>query len=845
MNRIWFLTLLLIYFSPLIAMDEPEQPLFLDCLGTDIRADLLPKYVASARQSVTDNRGDVIAEQVRSAKAYKVLLKQRYSTDITKRDAAFIDIMLQQTRANPPPPKNSSCLPNRVCLTAFFNPELLRSEFGNPEIRASRIAEFRELPHKEKNESIVQVMRLCPSLVVTKGLLDAGASPNACARASGYSLLRLAVEAQRLPVSEKKQLVTMLTQTATLNPDVADKHEITPLMRAASLGDVDATEAIVMAHANVNAMDRSYNTVLGIAAHTGNQAIVEQLLAKHPNIYLCNPYHFSNNVLAQAVKGPDESKIVPTLQKLVRARHSHGDINKVRELEYFADVALIEAARLGRTDAINFLMHMPGISFDTFEKSPPFFNPDVSVAGTHDHSALTASLDHGFFDITLLLLENAPDVPKYSLSLAKDNREKALRLAVHLRAHLDEKNEPQRCNKLDRIIDHILETELVPLADSICLPACLEAASMNHQGLLKKLIDHAKAKDPLLVETALFTASVQGNATAISALLEYWMAHEETRDKKVLVNATDMNRETALHKAIIAAGVDDMKTAQITMKNNAPVVADTRHSDVKAIEVLLKNDANIFQTNKWGQSVFHKVVINSDATIRTVLLKMFADAISSGELVTALINAASFDTGDTPLLVACALPGRLETAKQLIALGAQVNQANKRGETPLFKATAHFQVDVVRILLEAGADPNAKNLSGCGPLTKAAGANPYKEHEITNAQEIIRLLEQYGATFDDFKDSMLRNAARNGNTQLAQNLLKSGANILSGSSSFGNTALHQAAKNGHVDTVEFLLEHMDPYVPNAAGFTAMELAVAHDATTEMIETFLFHKNTKP
>jgi len=84
--------------------------------------------------------------------------------------------------------------------------------------------------------------------------------------------------------------------------------------------------------------------------------------------------------------------------------------------------------------------------------------------------------------------------------------------------------------------------------------------------------------------------------------------------------------------------------------------------------------------------------------------------------------------GDTALHVAAAAYDvALVTA--LVASGADVTAANRRGATPLHYAAdgspnsaawnPAAQAATVRILIEAGADPNAKDKSGVAPIHRA------------------------------------------------------------------------------------------------------------------------------
>jgi hypothetical protein len=84
--------------------------------------------------------------------------------------------------------------------------------------------------------------------------------------------------------------------------------------------------------------------------------------------------------------------------------------------------------------------------------------------------------------------------------------------------------------------------------------------------------------------------------------------------------------------------------------------------------------------------------------------------------------------GDTALHIAAAAH-RPQIAKALIAAGASIAAANRRGATPLHYAAdsqpglarwdPRAQAATIAVLLEAGADPNAADKSGTTPLHRA------------------------------------------------------------------------------------------------------------------------------
>src|SRR3977135_488659 len=68
-----------------------------------------------------------------------------------------------------------------------------------------------------------------------------------------------------------------------------------------------------------------------------------------------------------------------------------------------------------------------------------------------------------------------------------------------------------------------------------------------------------------------------------------------------------------------------------------------------------------------------------------------------------------------------------------VAAGADVNQAQPDGATPLHWAVYHVDRELVATLLKRGAKPNVVNKYGASPLTEAV--------RVANAELVARLLE--------------------------------------------------------------------------------------------------------
>ena len=145
--------------------------------------------------------------------------------------------------------------------------------------------------------------------------------------------------------------------------------------------------------------------------------------------------------------------------------------------------------------------------------------------------------------------------------------------------------------------------------------------------------------------------------------------------------------------------------------------------------------------------------------------------------------------GDTILLFASSRD-RIEIVKLLLQSGAEPNLVNTySGSTPLHLASSYGYTDIVRLLLEAGANPNITNGNGNTPLHLASSSG---------YTDIVRLLLETGAN-PNIRD-------RNGNTPLIS-----------------------ASSRDRIEIVKMLLEHgVDPSIRNNDGESAYDLAIEFD-----------------
>jgi ankyrin repeat protein len=292
--------------------------------------------------------------------------------------------------------------------------------------------------------------------------------------------------------------------------------------------------------------------------------------------------------------------------------------------------------------------------------------------------------------------------------------------------------------------------------------------------------------------SALMLAAKSGSNATVKLLLEKGAATS--------INSKDKKGETALIHAILGHGlfrsnwipIDIVKTLvaagadvnSVDSEGKSGLMYATSDSmQEEVVKFLIESGARVNEVDSDGHSVLMRAA--KTASINDLQALLQAGARSS-------INLKD-NKGETALTYAVSQYHGLVTSvtKILIEAGANVNDANPDGKTPLMSATQKNSWQVVQQLLSAGASVNAKDDKGRTALM-------YIQHVDESALLLVNVLIGAGATVNASDENGLTPLmiatlnARSGYLEVVRALLQSGAAV-NAKQNNGMTALMYAA----------------------------------------------------
>jgi len=359
---------------------------------------------------------------------------------------------------------------------------------------------------------------------------------------------------------------------------------------------------------------------------------------------------------------------------------------------------------------------------------------------------------------------------------------------------------------------------------------------------------------------ALFEAVKEADVEKVKLLIAEG-ANVDTKRRDITTKEDEKNSDdTPLYYAVDSNNMDLVRLlveagADVNAGSWPPLFGAVDKNNTAIAEYLIDHGANINlyplggSLEGWGPLQETAVISNSIEMAKLLIAKggdinsEIYPALNSAiyekrkDLAELLIQrGADVNTidkwGHTPLYFALVRYDDLDIMNILIANGAEVDIKHPGGETVLMSAAKAGRTEAVKLLLEAGANVNAKNDRGQTALHRMLDTRNSDYNNSLQLKDTVELLLAKGADVN-LKDKDGRTpwhlAAESADGDIVKLLLDKGARVSEKDDESGFTALHHAARFGNKNTTELLIARgADINAKDKQGHTPLYVAVNHD-----------------
>ncbi len=510
----------------------------------------------------------------------------------------------------------------------------------------------------------------------------------------------------------------------------------TPLLLAALNGHSEAVKALIQAGAKLDATDKDGFTPLMVAAYNGHTETIKTLLQAGAKIDAKDNLGWTPLMLAASAGHTEVVKTLIQAGAMLETKNNKGN------------TPLLLAALNGHTETIKTLLQA-GAKVDATDKN--------------DWTALKGAASKGHTEAVKALIQagaklDATDKGGFTplMVAAYNGHTETIKTLLQAGAKIDAK-------------------------DNLGWTPLILAASAGHTEVVKTLIQaganaNEKNKDGY---TALAYAkgSKSKNKEEIIALL----APLSMSPVQLFVNGVE-NKDIKLVEKAITNGLD--VKGPLTQEGWTALMFAAQEGQVEAVKALIQAGAKLEATNKGGLTPLMIAAANDKFEAVVALVEAGADVNKMTKDYKSAYNFAkdkkvlgylySKSVPCTPLVEAV-LIGDINSVKNLINSGVNVNASTEKQPPALLYAARYAYPEITKILLSAGAKVNTMDSYGSTPIHDVVTSN--KIYSFPEHIETAKILIKAGANVN------LRGKKRRPilieaeNPELVELLIKAGANV--------------------------------------------------------------------
>ena len=540
---------------------------------------------------------------------------------------------------------------------------------------------------------------------------------------------------------------------------------------------------------NETAIEGLYLLIQHLLPHRTKQSILKYIEIETGSVHIKYFVHESKNPDCLIAYAQSKLQFMRLIGIFGLAINGESILEEDENMNFTFESALLEAAKAGHNEAVQFLLKLGG---------------DVDHCNEEGRTALMIASQYGHEEVVQSLISVGTNVN------IQDNKGwTALMITSR--------------NGCIKVVEQLLKEHAeANIQNKQGVTALMKASENGHTQVVEQLLkEHADVNiQNSNGWTALMIASQNGHTQVIKQILK----------ENAYINIQNEQGVTALMKACENGHTQVIEQllkehADVNIQNKSGVTAlmiASQNSLIQVVERLLKEDTDVNIQSNNGFTALMIASQNGHVQVVEQLLKEDTD-----------VNIQS-NNGFTALMLA-SQNGHIQVVEQLLKEDTDVNIQSNNGFTALMIASRNGHVQVVEQLLKEHADVNIQNKKRATALMLASQNGHIKVVGLLVKELVdIDAQKRHGYT-------ALMLACYNGHVNVAECLLQSYADphIIAYN---GTTAFSLAAYSGNRDLINMLLDKAEPTTDEIEKAVVLSCYGGHPTLITFLSNKLSHLN---